>query len=207
VISDVAVLDPTFNAGPDYLMVLEELATHGFCGKISLQCRAEMVCDEFLDAVHRLNQGGAHVVLEFGLQTIHKAEQRIIQRPNNLTKVDKVLEACQSMGIYFEISLIYGLPGQTFASFEESLTWCLKRSPRPDAVSAFPLMLLRGTPIHDRKEELELVESDSEIVNADSSSLKHRILEGIPHVVSSPSFSKSDWFAMAELSKESTKPL
>ena len=166
-----------------------------------------MVRDEFLGAVQRLNSVGARVVLEFGLQTIHGAEQKIIRRPNNLAKVDRVLEACRSAGIEFELSLIYGLPEQTLASFRESLEWCLERAPRPDAVFAFPLMLLRGTPLYDRREELGLVESDAETPIADRSSQRRRILEGIPHVVSSPSFSKSDWFAMAKLAKERTQPV
>ena len=101
------MLDPKFNARPDYIYILDELTKQGFHGKISLECRAEMVNEEFLNAVQRLNSGDAHVVLEFGLQTIHKEEQRIIQRLNNLAKVDRVLHDCQSMGIDYEISLIY----------------------------------------------------------------------------------------------------
>lgn len=80
IISDVAVLDPTFNSGPNYLRVLQKLQEGGFRGKLSLQCRVEMVKPEFLDAVENLNVGGATVVLEFGLQTIHRNEQIAIDR-------------------------------------------------------------------------------------------------------------------------------
>jgi hypothetical protein len=53
-------------------------------------------------------------------------------------------------------------------------------------------MLLRGTPLHAAKEQLQLVES------SDLNLQINRIQENIPHVVSSPSFTYEDWCAMAE---------
>jgi hypothetical protein len=80
VIQDIAVLDRTFNAaGAAPQQVLQLLAEGGYTGKLALQCRLEQVHSEFLSAVQELNAAGAHCVLEFGLQTIHPAEQRIIQ--------------------------------------------------------------------------------------------------------------------------------
>jgi hypothetical protein len=76
------VLDPTFNApGAAPQQVLQLLAEGGYTGKLALQCRLEQVQPEFLRAVQELNSAGARCVLEFGLQTIHPAEQRIIQVP------------------------------------------------------------------------------------------------------------------------------
>jgi radical SAM superfamily enzyme YgiQ (UPF0313 family) len=89
VVRDVAVLDPTFNSGPMHLRVLDELAEGGFDGKLALQVRPEMVKPPFLDAVERLNGGGARVVLEFGLQTVHAAEFKAIDRPVNLRRVER----------------------------------------------------------------------------------------------------------------------
>lgn len=39
VIQDVAVVDPVFNVGPDYLLVLAALKAGGYRGRLSLQCR------------------------------------------------------------------------------------------------------------------------------------------------------------------------
>lgn len=117
---DLAITDPTFNSGPTYLAVIARLA--GFIGKISLQCRLEMMSDDFLRAVLGLSRS-ANVVLEFGVQTIHKNEQRLIERPNNLKRCNKWLELLNAEGVPYEMSYIYGLPDQTLDSFRRTLEW------------------------------------------------------------------------------------
>jgi len=47
-VEDIAVLDPTFNSGPEYKSVLARFIAHGFLGRLSLQCRFEMVDNDFL---------------------------------------------------------------------------------------------------------------------------------------------------------------
>ena len=191
VINDVAVLDPTFNSGPNHLAILDVLAAGKYKGKIALQCRAEMVRPAFLEKVEALNRT-AHVVLEFGLQTTNKEETIIIQRPNNMKKIREVLEKTKELGIETELSLIFGLPHQTVASFQESISFCKEMD--VSRIYAFPLMLLRGTPLHEEKDKLGLVESDE--INVPGID---RIQRDIPHVISSPSFSRKDWEKMAEI--------
>ncbi len=193
IISDIAVLDPTFNSGPQYISILNALAAGKYSGKLALQCRPEMVRQEFLNAVKELNKT-ANVVLEFGLQTIHKDEWMLIQRPTNLKKVTRVLEEAKRLDISVEVSLIFGLPKQTLASFKESIAYC-KQLGVP-TIHAFPLMLLRGTPLYEQKGELGLVESNEPV----SPSID-RQQQGISHVVSSPSFSYSDWRRMVQISE------
>ena len=43
---DLAIVDPTFNSGPQYLEVLAKLS--GYKGKLSLQCRLEMISDDLV---------------------------------------------------------------------------------------------------------------------------------------------------------------
>jgi radical SAM superfamily enzyme YgiQ (UPF0313 family) len=191
IIEDIAVLDPTFNSGPDYLNVLHGLI--GYTGKLALQCRMEMVTPEFLDAVELINQTG-NIVLEFGLQTIHKEEQRLIQRPNNMNRIAWTLAETEKRNIKTELSLIFGLPGQTLASFRQSVQYCIDMNVK--TIHAFPLMILRGTLLYDKKQELGLIESH-EI----ASPAIPRQQEYIPHVVESRSFSHDDWKAMAEIAE------
>lgn len=66
-ITDLAVVDPTFNSGPNYLQVLDHFIMHGYKGKISMQCRPEMVKPQFLDKIAELKATGANPVLELGL--------------------------------------------------------------------------------------------------------------------------------------------
>jgi radical SAM superfamily enzyme len=193
IINDIAVLDPTFNSGPNYLSVLTEFYNRGYAGKLSLQTRIEMVVPEFLDIVEKLNQRG-QTVLEFGLQTIHRNEQVLIQRPNNMKKVDEVLKEVRRRNIPVEISLIFGLPGQTVGSFQASVDYCKEYGLR--TIYAFPLMLLRGTPLYDNKKKMGLVESSD--IHIDEIP---RIQQGIPHVVASDTFTFSEWQQMAEIAR------
>lgn len=199
-VTDVAVTDPTFNAGPTHLGVLDRLSSGGYRGALSLQCRAEMMTPAFVDAVARL-RATADVTLEFGVQTIVRTEQATIERPANMRRVDAGLATLNDAGVPYEVSLIYGLPGQTVASFGASLEWATTTALRHSAgrarVVAWPLMLLRGTALHDQARALRLVTSDSAGVNVTA-----RVGSPIPHVVASPSFSVGDWKRMAHMADE-----
>jgi radical SAM superfamily enzyme YgiQ (UPF0313 family) len=193
VIQDIAVLDPVFNSGGNYLALLDTLIEGKYSGKLSLQCRLELTTDEFLEKVQRLNETG-RVVLEFGLQTIHLIEMKYINRKNNLPKVSRVLQATKARNIETEISLIFGLPGQTVQSFQETIDFCKEHD--VTRLHAFPLMLLRGTPLHEYKDTLKLVESSDMPMEAGILSEASRVLSDIPHVIASPSFTVQDWLQM-----------
>lgn len=154
-----------------------------------------MIKPAFLDAVAGVNKTG-RVVLEIGLQTIHAEEQKLIQRPTNMRLVRERFADLHRRGIESEVSLIFGLPRQTVASFRESIQFCKDMGVR--TIYAFPLMLLRGTPLHEQKEEFGIVESSTE-----SYGKIPRIQgeAGIPHVVQSDSFSYQEWQEMAEMAE------
>lgn len=194
IIQDLAVLDPTFNSGEQYLTILEQFVNQKYRGKISLQCRIEMIKPEFLDLIEAINKNG-RVVLEFGLQTIHKNEQQLIQRPNNLRKIETIMTDIHNRGIESEISLIFGLPGQTLQSFQESVLFC--KSLNISIIHAFPLMLLRGTPLYEQKQALQLIESN----DIQFEYKIPRIQQHIPHVISSPTFTYEEWIQMGEIAE------
>lgn len=167
---EIAIQDPIFNSRPGWLAPLRFLESRGYRGRVTMQLRPETFGDpdEFL----RL-QTSLRCKLEFGLQTTQRAEMQFIERTNNLARCDDVFGTLKAAGCYTEISLIFGLPGQTLASFQRSLDYARRFA---TAVRAFPLLLLRGTPLHSRKAELALVEDGS----------------SIPRVVSSATFSRDD---------------
>lgn len=174
---EIAIQDPIFNSRPGWLAPLRYLDSSGYRGRVSMQLRPELFGDpdEFL----RL-QSSQRCKLEFGLQTNQAAEMQFIDRTNNLARCDAVFGVLKAAGCYVEISLIYGLPGQTVASFQRSLDYARGHA---TAVRAFPLLLLRGTPLYARRRELGLVEDNSII----------------PRVVSSPTFTRVDHSRMEEL--------
>lgn len=177
-VEDIAVLDPIFNASSHCIEVLKRFVENGFTGRLSLQCRAEMLTDDFLDLASQLK-----VRLEFGLQTIHDDEGQAVDRRNNIPRAREKFEQVNKRGLPYEVSIIYGLPEQTLASFLETVDWCIEL--QVPVLKAFPLMLLRGTSVEERKGEWGLVESEG----------------SMPVVVQSNSFSFDDWVEMARISE------
>ena len=202
------MLDPTFNT-LNGNMVLDFLERARFSGKISLQCRPERITEAFLDQVESLSKTtGAEVVLEFGVQTLDPEELLHIERVRNANtyklaeKVLHKLALVNQRRIKHEVSLIFGLPLQTVESFQQTI---LKLQETTDgSLVAFPLMLLRGTPLYYQKKKFGLIEG-TDIAHP----LIDRIQKFIPHVVTSPSMSYIDWSTMANIAvslQDQTEP-
>ncbi|WP_394166283.1 B12-binding domain-containing radical SAM protein [Neptunomonas phycophila] len=181
----VSILDPIFHLDTqrtvDLLTVFKEV---GLTAQLALQCRFESVKDEFIDALEGLN-----VVLEFGLQTTIWEEGIAIERANRLDIAERVIEKLKARNIPFEVSLIYGLPKQTLASFRQSLSWCWNQ--QVPTIRAWPLMILRGTALDKQREKFGLIESEN---------------EAIPHVIASNSFTHADYRKMEALAQTTNQP-
>ena len=54
-VKEIAILDPIFNAGSKSIPILKRFIENQFKGNISLQCRAEMCSDEFLETAAKLD--------------------------------------------------------------------------------------------------------------------------------------------------------
>ena len=100
-----------------------------------------------------------------------------------MEKVDRALRAVRRLNIDHEVSLIFGLPLQTLASFGESVRWCLDR--RVPVIKAFPLLLLRGTTLDMERSKWGLVDGGGQM----------------PMVVESATFSHQEWLSMVRLSQ------
>lgn len=174
----ISVLDPIFHVDISRATrILKMIKDAGVKAEISLQCRFETCTPKFLDALAGLN-----VTLEFGLQTIIDSEYHAIRRPNKMNKVVNTVHELKQRRIDFEVSLIYGLPNQTSISFKKSIDWCGQhRVPR---VRAWPLMLLRGTPLNEKKELYGFRESTN---------------QRIPIVVSSNTFTEAEHAEMERI--------
>jgi radical SAM superfamily enzyme YgiQ (UPF0313 family) len=48
-VNDIAVLDPTFNSGSNYLSTLDDLIKYKYKGKLSFQTRFEMIKPQFIE--------------------------------------------------------------------------------------------------------------------------------------------------------------
>lgn len=146
----INVLDPIFNAGKEHLEVMREVVRLGMRSTFTLQSRFENIRGEQGAAFLELcTQSNFH--LEFGLQTTDHEVSKHIDRANRMDLVDAALEQLVARDIPFEVSLIYGLPGQTVESFQRSIGHLHAKGCTD--IKAWPLMLLPGTKLHDRKEQ------------------------------------------------------
>lgn len=196
--AEIAVVDPTFNSDSAHaVQVLDAFREGGFRGRLELQIRPEKITVPFLDAVARL--GKDHVTLEMGIQSVVPKELGEIQRipgsdpTRTQAKVEEKLKLVESYGLTSEISLIFGLPHQTVASFRGSVEWCKKALPSA-RIRGFPLMLLRGTKLEEDKDVLGLVQE-----TAVRHLVTERVQDFIPHVVQTPVMSRAEWEEMADV--------
>lgn len=179
----VNILDPVFNAGKDHIIIMQEINRVNSETLFTLQSRFENVKgDPGRQFLELCSNGNYH--LEFGLQTINTTEVENINRKNNFTQVDEAFEQLKDHNISYEVSLIYGLPGQTTESFQRSIDYVKNKGCK--TVKAYPLMLLRGTELYDEKLKWNLKE---EVIGEFN----------IPVVVSSNSFSHKEWDKMHEM--------
>jgi len=178
-VGKINILDPVFNIGKDYLEILKEVKRISLNSLLSLQVRPELITDEFLDAIEGLN-----VFLEFGIQTLNEEENKAIKRGNNLPKIFETFKKVKERNIRYEVSLIYGLPHQTVSSFSHSIEHL--KNLGCTSITAFPLMLLKGTELYDLKHHFQFREIPMGKYN-------------IPTVVESNSFTEKEWYQMYEM--------
>lgn len=187
-VGKVNVLDPVFNEGKDYLPLMKHMVQSDFHPLVTFQTRFELILKPdgecFLDLAGQMN---AH--LEFGLQTALESEAKSVNRRNPRDAVRSVMRMLNEQRISYEVSLIYGLPGQTPASFAESILFL--RENGCDRITAFPLMLLRGTELFEQKERWGYRERP-----------EGRF--GIPVVYESNWFSEGDWWMMKQMADDLT---
>jgi radical SAM superfamily enzyme YgiQ (UPF0313 family) len=110
---------------------------------------------EFIDEeMAQLFQEANFRFLEVGLQTTDDAVLSTVERRLNLKRFIDGIGHLKKFNIYFELQLIYGLPGETRTSFKRSLDFAA--SFEPPKLEVFPLMVLPGTVLWRKARELDL---------------------------------------------------
>ena len=149
-VSKINVLDPFFNdinnrdmSKAHGLRFLNNCKEIGIESEISVQIRPEMVNQSYLETAGSMK----NVTFEIGIQSLDKNVYPHINRGNEKAQ-SFVLERLKEVvryGINTEITLIYGLPNQTFKSFENDIN-TLKKLGFND-IKAFPLQIYPATEI------------------------------------------------------------
>jgi hypothetical protein len=149
-IDEINILDATFNVKNDYQGILNKLINRTN-SKITFQARFEALKPEFLKfcAIHK-----ERLHLEFGLQTIHKNEMEVIDRKNNIELIRKKLHELNHLGIDYEVSIIYAIPGQTLTSFIDTIEFL--RVNQCEKIMAYPLQIPLNSPLESKIKEYQI---------------------------------------------------
>ena len=148
------VLDPLFNDykghGEHYLKLIRKV---GFEGKITLQIRPELLTESFVNEASQ----NPNVIFEIGVQSLNPSVLKVIQRGGEKTEsqLREKLSRCRELGIATEVTLIYGLPLQTYDSFARDID--MVKSYGVTKVGAFPLQVYPGTKLADDIDKFGLI--------------------------------------------------
>jgi radical SAM superfamily enzyme YgiQ (UPF0313 family) len=146
---EIRLVDPTFNAHPQFDAVVAAMAVANRDRRLSyfVELRAETLTDA---QAKRL--AAAHVTeAEVGVQSTDAAVLAAIHRPTSLAHVARGIACLRRHGIRPTIDFMYGLPHQGLDDLNRSLEWLAHF---PDAHPQFlPTLLLPGTELRDRAAE------------------------------------------------------
>ena len=100
--------------------------------------------------------------ISLGLQSIHENEMKTLGRIHNYREFLDAYESASRAGLdNISVDLMYGIPGQTAASFMESTEAVAALLPKH--ISAYSLILEEGTPLFGMKDSLSFPTEDEEI--------------------------------------------
>ncbi|GHT39579.1 hypothetical protein FACS189437_03340 [Bacteroidia bacterium] len=159
-IKEINVLDATFLIDEKDIETLKKLLTISNC-KFAFQMHFNSIKGEkgerFIEICTKHKD---RITLEFGLQTIHEKEMKILKRENDIAQLQSVMQQLNERKINYEISIIFGIPGQTVDSFQETITFIEENG--CNKFCAFPLQLPKNSKMRERINELQIKELQGE---------------------------------------------
>lgn len=142
-IPQVFVLDPTYNASKERAIKMLRLIEKKTPGTFYyFEARAEFIDRELARAFSRVN-----CALQIGLQSANPSVLKNVHRTLDKKLFVKNIGFLNEEGVTFGFDLIYGLPGDDFEGFCESIDFAL--SLYPNNLELFCLSVLPGTDLHD----------------------------------------------------------
>lgn len=149
-VSQIWVLDSTFNYPPERGIQLLQLL-HNQAPQLHYHLEAKA---DFLDRRTARLLAELNCSLQVGLQSAHPEVLRGMNRPFDRDRFEHALHLLASEGVTYGLDLIYGLPGDSYRGFCDSLGFALEHA--PNQLDIFPLAVLPGTTVHARQQEFGL---------------------------------------------------
>ncbi|MBQ8341954.1 MAG: radical SAM family heme chaperone HemW, partial [Clostridia bacterium] len=149
---------PTLLDGEQFLRILDTVRAYytlSPTAEITAECNPATHERGYLKALF----GAGINRLSIGLQSIHEDELQALGRLHDFDDFLRTVEDAQSAGIdNISADVMYGIPGQTPASFERTLQAILPLG--LSHLSAYSLILEEGTPLFERQGTLTLPSED-----------------------------------------------
>ena len=124
--------------------------------EITLEANPESLADRFMAA--RLRRAGFNRV-SLGVQSASNEELYAVGRIHTYQQVEQSVAAIRKGKIKnLSLDLIYGLPGQTMESWQESVRKAAALE--PEHLSCYGLKIEEGTPLYDMQDRLLLADDD-----------------------------------------------
>lgn len=100
--------------------------------------------------------------LSMGIQTFQEPILKLLQRRHTARQAIEAFQECRKAGFQnISIDLMYGLPGETSASWEQDLAQAL--SLHPEHISAYHLIYEEGTALWKLREQHKVEEADEDL--------------------------------------------
>ncbi len=154
-ITSVFILDPTFNLEKKRTRELLSFLIEHSPPEIhyTFEVRGELLDEESVALFASLNCS-----LQIGLQSSSREVMERVDRAFDPERFVAGVSSLHPAGIVFGLDLIIALPGDTLASFMESVTYAVQL--RPSNLDIFLLSLLPGTELQETKDTFALSSMD-----------------------------------------------
>lgn len=127
------------------------------CAELTLEANPGTLTEEKVHAFRRCGFNRASL----GLQSIHENEMKILGRIHTFEDFVSSFELLRSVGFdNINVDLMYGIPCQTQDSFRATLDTVISLS--PEHISAYGLILEKGTVLYQKRDSLNLPSVDDE---------------------------------------------
>jgi hypothetical protein len=144
-VGQVWILDSTFNAPPErgkqlLRLLIEQAPQIHF----HLEAKADFLDQETAELLAQISCS-----VQIGLQSVNLEVLKPLHRSIEQRQMKQSLRQLSRAGVTFGLDLIYGLPGDNYAGFKQSLDFALQQ--QPNQVDIFPLAVLPGTDLYRRQ--------------------------------------------------------
>ncbi|MDT8442752.1 MAG: DUF4080 domain-containing protein [Desulfuromonadales bacterium] len=172
-VSQVWILDSTFNYPPERGIALLQMLLDKAPGlHYHFEAKADFIDRHTVSLLGRLSCS-----VQIGLQSVREEVLKTIHRPLDLEILTEKVHLLEAEGIIYGFDLIYGLPGDNYAGFRESIDTVMSFA--PNHVHIFPLAILPGTRLFQQQARYGIIAQDQppyELISSDDWSAEEMAL-------------------------------